>query len=68
MLSALQLDGDNNDESNETTEVVEVVMGQKYKVKINKVSHNKLSCTEIYASGIKKTTSLNLTVVRLRNQ
>ena len=37
-------------------------------MKVNKVSHNKLSCTDIYSTGTRKMTSMNLTVVRLRKQ
>ena len=68
MLSALQPDGLNDEPSNETTEVVDVEIGKKYKVKVNKVSHNKISCTDIYSTGITKMTAMNLTVVRLRKQ
>ena len=65
VLSALQQDGVNN---NVTTEAVGVTIGKKYTVKVNKVSHNKLSCIDIHACGITKMTELNLTVVRLRKQ
>ena len=57
ILSALQLYKVNDDDSNETTEVVDMTIGKKYTVKVNKFSHNKLSCTDIYASGITKNDS-----------
>ena len=68
VLSALQQDGVVENENNETTDVVDVTIGKKYKVKVNKVAHNPLGCTDIYASGIAKMTALNLTVVRSRKQ
>jgi len=68
VLSALQPDGVVENENNETTDVVDVTIGKKYKVKVNKVAHNPLGCTDIYASGIAKMTALNLTVVRSRKQ
>ena len=67
-FSQRQPEGLNKDETNETAEIVNVTIGTKYTVKINKVSHNKPACTDIYDSDITKMTALNLTVVMLRKQ
>ena len=56
VLSSLQSDGAIYDESNKTPEIVDVIIGKKYTVKVNKVCHSKPGCIDIYASGIAKIT------------
>lgn len=67
-LSALQPDGAIEDKSNQTPDIVDIIIGKKNTVTVNKVCHNQLGCAYMYASGIAKITALNLTVVRLRKQ
>ena len=47
VLSSLQPEGNNNNDSNETTDIVDVTIGKKYTVKVNKVKHNTIACTDI---------------------
>lgn len=54
VLSSLQPYGTNDDKSNEMTEIINITIGGKYTGKVNKSRYNKLACTYIYASGIKK--------------